>query len=61
MDGGKLSTLDKENYNYFSNYINIMQRNTFRLVKLINNFTLSLNKISMLSNEFHRDFSGNIW
>lgn len=30
-------------------------------VKLINNFTLSLNKISMLSNEFHRDFSGNIW
>ena len=33
----KLSTLDKENYNYFSNYINIMQRNTFRLVKLIKN------------------------
>lgn len=33
----KLDTLDKNNYDYFSTYINIMQQNTFRLVKLINN------------------------
>ena len=48
----KLSTLDKENYNYFSNYINIMQRNTFRLVKLINNL-IDSTKIDSKSIEIH--------
>lgn len=33
----KLDTLSKSHYDYFSTYINIMQQNTFRLVKLINN------------------------
>ncbi|WP_455543838.1 PAS domain-containing sensor histidine kinase, partial [Intestinibacter sp.] len=33
----KLDKLDKENYEYFSIYINIIQQNGFRLVKLINN------------------------
>ena len=33
----KLDSLDKENQDYFSKYINIMQQNSFRLLKLINN------------------------
>ena len=48
----KLSTLDKDNYNYFSTYINIMQQNTFRLVKLINNL-IDSTKIDSKSIEIH--------
>lgn len=33
----KLDNLDNENYDYFSKYIEIMQQNAFRLLKLINN------------------------
>ncbi|MGN1033207.1 MAG: ATP-binding protein, partial [Intestinibacter sp.] len=33
----KLGNLDQENRDYFSKYINIMQQNSFRLLKLINN------------------------
>ena len=48
----KLDTLDKNNYNYFSKYINIMQQNTFRLIKLINNL-IDSTKIDSKSIEIH--------
>lgn len=48
----KLDTLDKNNYNYFSKYINIMQQNTFRLIKLINNL-IDSTKIDSESIDIH--------
>lgn len=48
----KLDSLDKTNYDYFSTYINIMQQNTLRLVKLINNL-IDSTKIDSHSVEMH--------
>lgn len=48
----RLENLDIDDYSYFSKYINIMQQNTFRLIKLINNL-IDSTKIDSESIEMH--------
>ncbi|MDO5010225.1 MAG: ATP-binding protein [Intestinibacter bartlettii] len=48
----KLDNLNKEDYDYFSTYMNIMEHNTFRLVKLINNL-IDSTKIDSDSIQIH--------
>lgn len=53
----KLNNLDQENHDYFSKYIDIMQQNSFRLLKLVNNLidSTKIDSGSMQINKINAD------